>query len=131
MLSDYSSQALALLLDSLPDLQGLAKERNDYFVIEAVTPAGWTFWLDSDDERLTVGFAEYHCHFGGFAGSKVEADVAAAIEFIQSLRTGKLVLAVSFRGGQYAGSYPLPPDERPQNLATGENTTLKIRKWSE
>ncbi|GGF25319.1 hypothetical protein [Hymenobacter cavernae] len=131
MLSDYSSKALAQLLASLPDLQGLFTEREDYFVIDTTSPAGWPFWVDSDDEQITVGFAEYHCHCGGFAGSTVEADVAEAVDFIQALRTGQLVLAVSFRGEEYAGSYPLPPDEQPRNFATGANTSLKIRRWSE
>jgi hypothetical protein len=130
MLSDYSTQALSLLLDALPALQGMAREREDYFEIELTSPAGWEFGVYSYEERMTVGFAEYHCHLGGYADSTVKADVAEAVSLIHSLRTQELVLAAWFRGNEYCGSYLLRPDEQPEQVVSGLGQVVKIRKWS-
>lgn len=71
MLSPYSSQTLAILVKLLPDLAGLVSERDEVFQVELLTPTGWEFWLSSEEEDyLTVGFAEYHCHFGNFQGTR-------------------------------------------------------------
>jgi hypothetical protein len=131
MLSTYSATALPLLLAALPDLQELVTERAEYFVLQTVSPTGWEFGVYSDDEQLTVEFAEYHCHFGGFEESSVEADVAETVAFIQALRTGELVLAVWYQAEQYMGSYPLSPTEKPEPVVSGPNQVVTIRKWSE
>lgn len=131
MLSEYSSQALALLIDALPDLQGLATTKEEYFIIESASPSGHHFGLYSDDEQITVEFAEYHCHFGTFAGTTVEEDVAEAISLIQSLRVGSLVLVAWYKGEEYMGSYLMPPNERPEQVVSGPNQVFKIRKWLE
>jgi hypothetical protein len=129
MLSDYSSQALELILGALPDLQGLAEEREDYFEIETTCPAGWEFGVYSYEEQITVAFAEYHCHIGGYAESTVEQDVEEAVSLIRALRKEELVLAVWFRGDEYMGSYMLPPSEQPALVVSGPNQKVKIRKW--
>jgi hypothetical protein len=131
MLSAYSSRALPLLLAALPDLQGLVTEQDEYFVLKTVSPSGWEFGVYSDEEQMTVEFAEYHCHFGGFEGDSVEADVAATVAFIQALRKEELILAVWHRGEQYTGSYPLPPTETPEPVVSGPNQLLTLKKWSE
>jgi hypothetical protein len=129
MLSTYSARALALLLAALPDLQGSVTEQDDYIVIKTTSPAGWPFAIYSDDEQLTVEFAEYHCHFGNFAGSTVEKDVASAVAFVKELRQGELVLATWYLGEEYMGSYPLPPSEEPEPVVSGPNQVVNIRTW--
>lgn len=85
-------------MKTLPDLRGKVREREDYFEIEMVSPAGWELGVYSYEEHMTVGFAEYHCHLGGYADSTVEEDVAETVSLIHSLRRGELVLAAWFRG---------------------------------
>jgi hypothetical protein len=102
MLSTYSAQALVALQQLLPDLAALAVEKEEYFVIETASPSGWPFSLFSDEEEITVGFAEYHTHFGWHEGDPGQ-DVMNAVEFIQQLWSGQLELAVYYQGEQYAG----------------------------
>ena len=137
MLSLYSSRAKAALLALLPDLGQLLTEKNGAFEIATKTPAGWDFWVSSEDEQLTVGFAEYHCHFGNFLGTTPENAAAEASKLINALRTGELVLAVQYRGGEYISSWlclatdasliVFPTSEKPfLNL----KETLQVRKWA-
>jgi hypothetical protein len=132
MLSPYSSQTLAILLELLPDLAGLVSERGEVFQMELLTPAGWEFWLSSEEEDyLTVGFAEYHCHFGNFHGTTPEEDATAAAAFIRALRQGEVVLAVWYQGDTYAGSSIMEAAEKPQPLLEGRNVTVRVKKWVE
>lgn len=132
MLSSYSSQALAILLKLLPDLVGLVSERGEVFQVELLTPAGWEFWLSSEEEDyLTVGFAEYHCHFGNFQGTTPEEDATAAALFIRALRQGEVVLAVWYQGSTYAESSIIDATEKPQTLLWGSNLTVQVKKWAD
>lgn len=131
MLSTYSSETLALLLKAFPEFSELVVEQDEVFQIETTTPAGWDFWLSSEEEeRLTVGFAEYHCHFGGYQGDTPEADATQAVSFIKALRSEELVLAVWYKGEEYTGSDIIERNEKPQQVVSGQNQTVKMKKWS-
>ncbi|GAA3923136.1 hypothetical protein [Hymenobacter algoricola] len=137
MLSTYSSQSLAVLLKQLPDLVSLVRIEGEEFQIEQLAPSGWNLWVSSEEEdRLTVGFAEYHCHFGGFQNDTPEA-AAAAANCIQELRTGKLVVAVWYEGDKYAQSNMSESTETPKpwmwehDQRPARALTLQIRKWAE
>jgi hypothetical protein len=93
MLSPFSAASLAILLDLVPDLRDTVVLREGYFELQTVTPAGWEFWLSSAQDEVTVGFAEYHTHFGWQGGDAQEGTRVAA-EFISQLRAGYVVLAV-------------------------------------
>ena len=70
-------------------------EREEVLQVELLTPAGWGFWLSSEEEDyLTVGFAEYHCHFSNFQGTTAEEDAINAAAFIRALHKGEVVLVV-------------------------------------
>lgn len=99
-LSPYSSSSLEILLDLLPDLQDNVALKEGYFEIETSTPAGWEFWISSAEDELTVGFAEYHTHFGWQEGDALE-DALAVAAFVRKLRAGQLVLAVWYEGPEY------------------------------
>jgi hypothetical protein len=132
MLSPYSSQTLVILLELLPDLAGLVTERDELFEVELITPAGWEFWLSSDEEdQLTVGFADYHCHFGNYQGATAEIDATEAAAFIRALRNGEVVLAVVYRGNTYAESSIIEATETPQTLLWGRDLTIQVKKWAE
>jgi hypothetical protein len=130
MLSPYSSQALAVLLALLPNLSDLVSERGEIFQIEMITPAGWEFWLSSEEEeQLTVGFAEYHCHFGNFAGGTAKGDATEAATFIQSLQRGELALAVWYRDEEYVGSAVIEAEEKPQQFLLGQDLNVQVKAW--
>jgi len=104
MLSDYSAQTLPILLALLPELTDLVTVKDDVFEMTHTTPAGWVFWLSSDDANyLTVGLADYHYYFGNFAGTTPEQDAAAAA-FIESLQAGELVIVEQYRGEEMVSS---------------------------
>jgi hypothetical protein len=132
MLSSYSSQTLDILLKLLPDLVDLVSEQGEVFQVELLTPAGWEFWLSSEEEDyLTVGFAEYHCHFGNFQGTTPEEDATDAAIFIRALRKGEVVLAVWYQGSNYAESSIIDATENPQTLLWGSNLTVRVKKWAD
>jgi hypothetical protein len=133
MLSTYSAQALVALQQLLPDLAALAVEKEEYFVIETASPSGWPFSLFSDEEEITVGFAEYHTHFGWHEGDPGQ-DVMNAVEFIQQLWSGQLELAVYYQGEQYAGSVPRKSGTEvaptwPQQWRHRQHR-LEIKRWT-
>ena len=131
MLSTYSAKSLAILVDLLPDIANLATEKGEVFQVTLTTPSGWDFWLSSEEEeQLTVGFAEYHCHFGGYSGDTPEADATEAASFIKSLHNGDLMLAVWYQDGKYAHSQLVEPYQKPQILMSGQEQTLQIKKWA-
>lgn len=135
MLSPYSATSLDLLLDLVPDLQDSVVEQEGYFELHTVTPAGWDFWLSSELDELTVGFAEYHTHFGWREADALE-DTLAAAAFIRKLRTGQLVLAVWYEGTEYVRSQPLERTESAQPKTWFQRwwrrkQTLVIKQWAE
>ncbi|WP_133272622.1 hypothetical protein [Hymenobacter radiodurans] len=122
MLSPYSAQSLKPLFEILPDLRPFVTEQTDWFEIKMVSPSGWDFWVSSAGNEITVGFAEYHTHFGWHEGDPTD-DGTDAAEFIRSLRTGHLVLAVWYRGEEYAGSRPV------ESLQEAQPKTWCQRWW--
>jgi hypothetical protein len=135
MLSPYSAASLACLLDLLPALQDAVVLQQGYFDLQTVTPAGWNFWLSSAGDELTVGFAEYHTHFGWQQGDALQ-DTRAAAHFIRQLRTGHLVLAVWYEGKEYVRSQPLERTEsaHPKTWVQRwwrRKQPLLIKQWAE
>ncbi len=130
MLSAYCSQVLPVLLQQLPDFADLVVEKGEGFQVSFLTPAGWEFWLGTeDDDYLTVGLAEYRCHFGVYAGTTPAEDAVAAAAFIRALQQGEVVIAVWSAGQEYRGSYPVPPTEQPQQVTSGPKQTLTLKRW--
>ena len=131
MLTPYSSQALAVLLQYFPDWSTLVTQQEGTFQVAFTTPAGWNFWLGSDEEeQLTVGLAEFHTHFGGYSESSAEADAKEAALFVQALQRQELVLAVWYDGEQYLESAVLPANEEPQVLRFGHNQRVQVKQWA-
>jgi hypothetical protein len=137
MLSDYSAQTLPILLALLPELTALVTVQDDVFEMRLTTPAGWVFWLSSDDaDYLTVGLADYHCHFGNFAGTTPEQDAAAAAAFIEALQAGELVVVEQYRGEEMVGSWvQAATDALPSNTASdtpfqGSKERFEVKSWN-
>jgi hypothetical protein len=90
MLTPYSSMALSVLLERLPDLAHLVTIEADHFELTQVGPAGWELTVSSAEDEVTVYFADHHRHFGWHEGDPA-TDAAAAAGYIQSLRAGEVV----------------------------------------
>jgi hypothetical protein len=88
----------------------LVIEQEGSFNIETTSPSGWDFWLSSAEDELTVGFAEYHTHFGWHEGEPHQ-DAADAAAFITELSSGQLELAAWYEGQEYVGSSMRQIDE--------------------
>ena len=136
MLSDYSAQTLPILLALLPELTDLVMVKDYVFEMTLTTPAGWVFWLSSDDaDYLTVGLADYHCHFGNFAGTTPEQDAAAAA-FIESLQAGEMVVVEQYRGEEILGSWvQAATDAIPSSTASdapfqGSAERFEVKSWN-
>ncbi|TFZ68302.1 hypothetical protein E4631_04740 [Hymenobacter sp. UV11] len=135
MLSSYSTQSLDFLLEILPDLQPFVTEQEYWFEIKMVSPSGWDFWVSSANTEITVGFAEYHTHFGWHEGDPTD-DATDAAGFIRSLRTGQLMLSVWYRGEEYVGSRPIESIQEAQPKTWFQRwwrrkQRLQIKKWIE
>jgi hypothetical protein len=135
MLSPYSAQSLDFLLEILPDLRPFVTEQEDWFEIKMVSPSGWDFWVSSAENEVTVGFAEYHTHFGWHEGDPAD-DGTDAAGFIRSLRTGQLMLAVWYQGEEYVSSWPIESlqEAQPKNWFQRwwrRKQRLQIKKWIE
>ncbi|MBH8558027.1 hypothetical protein [Hymenobacter negativus] len=135
MLSSYSSQSLDFLLEILPDLRPFVTEQEDCFEIKMISPSGWEFWVSSAENEITVGFAEYHTHFGWHEGDPSD-DGTDAAGFIRSLRTGQLMLAVWYQGDKYVSSWPVESIQEAQPKTWFQrwwrkNQRLQTKKWIE
>jgi hypothetical protein len=119
----------------MPELANLVKEQEEAFMIEMITPAGWDFWISSAGEEITVGFAEYHCHFGWHEGTNPEEDATQAVGFIRSFQLGNLVLAAWYERGVYASGCPMEatrelPVQTWFQRWRRRKQTLQIKKWA-
>ncbi|GAB3837234.1 hypothetical protein GCM10028821_36940 [Hymenobacter jeollabukensis] len=135
MLSSYSSQALTTFLRLLPELTNFVVEQGEVFEINMQTPSGGEFWVSSAEHEITVGFEEYHTHFGWHEGTHPEQDATDAATFIQQLQSGQLRLAVWYKGDTYAGSRPIESDEElhPKNWLQHwlwRSRTVKVKSWA-
>ena len=137
MLSAYSAQTLRILLALLPELAGLVTIKGDVFEVTLTTPAGWMFWLGSDDvDYLTVGLANYHCHFGNFAGTTPEQDAADAAAFIKSLRAGELVVVEQYRADELVSAWAQsttvanPSSSASNTQFQGAADRFEVKSWN-
>jgi hypothetical protein len=133
MLTSYSAHALAALQKLLPDLVELATEQEDDFIIQTKALSGWELWISSADDELTVGFDEYHTHFGWHKGSS-QHDATDVAAFVAELRNGQVELAAWYEGEEYAGSSMLQVGEEvkpPTGLQEWwrRKQRLEIRRW--
>ncbi len=60
--------------------------------------------LNSQDEKITIGFCSHHCHFGGWYESKFEEDIKDAISTFKKIREGELIVAEYYRDENFVGS---------------------------
>jgi hypothetical protein len=112
MLTPYSSQALSVLLQLLPDLAPLVTIEQEHFDLTQTGPAGWELTVASAGDEVTVYFADHHRHFGWHAGNPTDNATAAA-EYIHSLRAGELVLLVWYKGQEMVACWPIEATESP------------------
>lgn len=134
MLSDFSSLALHVLLRVLPDLASSVSEYESDFEIIDTCPAGWNLRISSssEDDVLTVEFAEYHGHFGGYAESVPEKDALEVVNLIQSLITENTVLIVYYNADEYFGSEIIDSSNinKISTLAVGKDASFVVKRWS-
>jgi hypothetical protein len=136
MLSAYSAQTLPLLLTLLPELAGLVTVHDDVFEVTLTTPAGWQFWLSSDEvDYLSVGLAGYHGHFGNLVGTTPEQDAADAAAFI-TLQVGALVVVEHYRAEELVGCWVQAATEAiPARTASappfaGAKERVEVNSWN-
>lgn len=80
-------------------IESFSKERNLFLT------------LNSQDEKITIGFSSHHCHFGGWHESKFEEDIKNAISTFEEIRDGKLIVAEYYKNEEFAGSIFLENQE--------------------
>ncbi|WP_338814763.1 hypothetical protein V9L05_05930 [Bernardetia sp. Wsw4-3y2] len=68
--------------------------------------------LNSQDEKITIGFCSHHCHFGGWYESKFEEDIKDAISTIKKIREGELIVAEYYRDEKFVGSVFIKKQEQ-------------------
>ena len=135
MLSSYSSKALSVLLELLPDLAPLVMMEQDHFELTQVGPGGWGLTVSSAEDEVTVYFADHHRHFGWHEGDPAD-DAADAAEYIRSLRAGETVLLVWYKGSELASCWPIESTESPVPPTwflrwRRRKQTYVIKKWAE
>jgi hypothetical protein len=138
MLSAYSAETLPILLALLPELKEWVTLKDDVFQVTFTTPSGEDFWLSSeDDDRLTVGLADYHCHFGHYEGSTPGQDAADAAAFVKSLQQGELVVVEQYRTENLVSSWvqdvtdAVPPDTVESAIPYQRlKEKFVVRKWN-
>jgi len=68
--------------------------------------------LNTEDEKITIGFSSHHCHFGGWYESNFEEDIKNAMSTFEEIREGKLIVAVYYRNENFAGSVFIENQDR-------------------
>ena len=135
MLSPYSSKALSVLLELLPDLAPLVRMEQDYFELTQVGPAGWDLMVSSAEDEVTVYFADHHRHFGWHEGDPTD-DAADAAAYIRSLRAGELGVLAWYKGTKLVSSWTIDAAESPVPSTWFQRwwrrkQTCVIKKWAE
>ncbi|WP_338794166.1 hypothetical protein [Bernardetia sp. MNP-M8] len=68
--------------------------------------------LNSQDEKITIGFCSHHCYFGGWYESKFEEDIKDAISTFKKIREGELIVAEYYRDEKFVGSVFIKKQEQ-------------------
>ena len=95
-------------------------------VVEVPAPRGdaRTLHISTCDDSITIGFDQWHCHAGGFAGTVEEDDFAEAIQLLEGLVTETVIVAVTSRGGAMLSSQAVYEGTAPPRPPRGARVTL-------
>jgi BirA family biotin operon repressor/biotin-[acetyl-CoA-carboxylase] ligase len=127
-----AEELFAALSDAFPGFSDSARAGPDpgCFTIEVQAPSGATMLIRTEEEdRITVGFDLYHCHFGGFAESVDDIDFSNAIEFIRNIMAGRTRIAVWTREGVLACSVSFDIAAGPPTLPGVYDCELAVKGW--
>jgi hypothetical protein len=104
VLNEYSKQVADALIQQFPEFARLLhEEESGGLLIEVPTcHADCTLWISTNNDEITVGFAQWHQHFGDFGSSG--SAVQNASRFIRDFIQDRLLIGIYFRDGEWAGS---------------------------
>ena len=105
-LCDFSKQFVQLLLEAHPEWQEqlrVVKPDNKelgWLSIEIQSPAENGEWLlvSTEDDLITIGFADWHAHYDYWGNEELLQMFAGAIKMIDDLLAEKCVCVTYFRG---------------------------------
>lgn len=97
-LNDYSNKVYEYLKKNNTQLlENILLQPSDFgknhIYVELITKnknSASNLFLSSEDNRLTVGFDSYHCHFDTFAKQSFEEEIKTAVEYFYKILNEEL-----------------------------------------
>ncbi|MGI4874139.1 MAG: hypothetical protein ACRYFX_23510 [Janthinobacterium lividum] len=152
MISSFSRKCLEIMLAAFPEFEqaGSVKLLDGYVEITQVAPSGWHLLISSEDELVTVRFAEHSIHFGEFALDNDEQKALSCAEPAVALIRGIISEGIEIAAWKNSdnffmmaffnvaeGAPVLGPDFEYVDYYTGQfrtgfdhEPTLSVRKWA-
>ena len=105
-MNEFSENFLKLLESKWPDWKGKAKPVGEYFEFEIPSGGdhGVKLTIDTDEDEVTIGFGNYHCHWDGLGFETLEDEWKDAIQFIDGIVSNNIKVVSWFKESRWCGS---------------------------
>lgn len=95
-------------------------------VVEVSAPSGYQLWVTTDGGEVTIGFAEWHGHFGPWVGSGEQTTFGQALQCLDEICRDQLVIVATIVDGEYRGGATRHVGSEGLHLQPDE----QVRFWS-
>lgn len=89
-------------------------------------PGASPLTVDTGDGEITVAFADWHDHYGSFAGEDEDDSTRAALRDVHAIVEERLLSVLALDGDQWRRGWQVAPGE-PVETHHGELT--RVRSW--
>ncbi len=132
-LDEFSILMLKLLLKAYPQWDNLIQVDDDYkeaFYINIPSPQSskLTLGISTVNEELTVGYGNYHSHFG-WSDVPDEESFRLAKEMIDEIINDKILVAEFYENGEFYQSEVIETEELDAYLSLGHD--VRVIGWNE
>lgn len=88
--------------------------------------AGSPLHVDTDNDEVTVSFADWHEHYGGWAGDVEEESIRAAVQAVRDVVEERLLSVLALDDGRPRRAWRAAPGEP---VTTRHGTLTRVRSW--
>lgn len=130
IMNEFSRNFLKLVESKWPEWKGIANSVGDYFEFEvsSIGDPEIKLTIDTDEDEVTIGFGNYHCHWDGLDFDSLEAEWKDAIEFIDGIVSNNIQIVSWFKESKWRGSSWVHTGESYEPGCSFDN--LVYQSWS-
>lgn len=134
LLDERSRRFAEALLREFPEWAPYLRRADDddpepgTLLVEVPPPPPGTgpLWIDTENEEITVAFADWHSHYTAWRDEDEEASMRDALAAIREIVEERLLSVAALNGEQWRRSWSVAPGEP---VETRHGDTTRVRSW--